>query len=135
MRFPSVLSGVLLMAFAATTSRAQNPAASPSPLKRVVVMQRQSTIPGHDGVVVQAELAPNSDAPRHTHPGEEYGYVLAGEVTFDIQGQPPLTLKAGDAFYVPPNTPHVAHNRGSVPWKAVSTYIVETGKPLATPAP
>lgn len=135
MRVPTLLSFVLLSVGTAAAASAQNQAAAPSPLKRTVLMQRQSTIPGRDGVVVKAELAPNADAPRHTHPGEEYGYVLEGEVTFEIQGQAPLTLKAGDAFYVPPNTPHVAHNRGTVPWKAISTYIVESGKPLATPAP
>lgn len=136
MRFPALLSASLLVALSAASAGAQNqPAAAPSPLKRTVLSQRASTIPGFDGVVVKAELAPNGDAPRHTHPGEEYGYVLEGEVTFEIQGQAPIQLKAGDAFYIPPNTPHVAHNRGSVPWKAISTYIVQSGKPLATPAP
>ncbi len=135
MRVRLVLPLAVALASLATAAHAQQKPAAPSPLTRTVLMQRKSALPGYDGVVVRAELAPKADAPRHTHPGEEFGYVLEGEVTFEIVGQPPVTLKAGDSFYVPPHTPHVAHNRGTVPWKAISTYIVESGKPLATPAP
>ena len=52
-----------------------------------------------------------------------------------MEGQPPRELKAGDSFFVPPNTPHLVRNIGKVTWKAVSTYLIEKGQPLATPAP
>ncbi len=111
-------------------------APTPQPtLKRTVLMQRPLGVAGRDGVLAIAELAPGSAAPRHTHPGEEFGYVLEGTATLDIAGQPLLTLKAGDAFFIPAETPHVVRNTGTMPMKAVSTYVVESGKPLATPAP
>lgn len=113
---------------------AQQPSTAPT-LTRTVLLQRTLTVPGRDGVLVRAELAPGASAPRHTHPGEEFGYVLDGTVRFEVAGQPAMTLAAGDAFYIPPNTPHVAHNTGTTPWKAISTYVVESGKPLAIPAP
>ena len=43
-------------------------------------------------------------------------------------------LKAGDGFQVPPNTPHAGAKNGPGMVKIVSTYIVEKGKPLASPA-
>lgn len=71
---------------------------------------------------------------RHTHPGEEFGYVLEGTATSEIAGQSPQALKPGVSFFIPANAPHIAHNAGAKPLKLISTYIVEAGKPLATPA-
>jgi quercetin dioxygenase-like cupin family protein len=42
-------------------------------------------------------------------------------------------LQAGEAFQVPANTPHSAKN-GAAKTILSSTYIVEKGKPLASPA-
>ncbi len=115
---------------------AQDASAPPSPLKRTVLKTHAMTsVPGREGIMVAAELAVGGAAPRHTHPGEEFVFVLEGTATFDIAGQTLLTIKTGDAFVIPPNTPHVATNTGSVPLKLLSTYIIPAGLPLATPAP
>ncbi|MCX5762524.1 MAG: cupin domain-containing protein [Gemmatimonadetes bacterium] len=111
------------------------PAAAPPALTRTVLVQKTLSAPGRDGVLVRAELVAGGSSVRHTHPGEEFGYVLDGTVSFDLAGQPTQLLKAGDSFFIPPNTPHIAHNTGTTPVKLISTYIVETGKPLSTPAP
>jgi len=34
-----------------------------------------------------------------THPGEALGYVVEGTLLLEVDGQPPRTLKAGDAFF------------------------------------
>ena len=104
-------------------------------LTRTVLQQRALGVPGREGVLVLAVLAPGGTSVRHTHPGEEFGYVLEGTATFEIAGQPAQVLKPGDSFFIPPNMPHIAHNPGTTPLKLISTYIVETGKPLATPVP
>ncbi|MDP1891560.1 MAG: cupin domain-containing protein [Gemmatimonadaceae bacterium] len=115
---------------------AQGAPAPQSPLKRTVLQTHALTsTPGHEGIMVQAELAVGGAAPRHTHPGEEFVYVLEGTATFDMAGRSPLAIKPGDAFVIPPHTPHVATNTGTVPVKLLSTYIIPKGQPLATPAP
>ena len=43
------------------------------------------------------------------------------------------TLKAGEAFAIPAGKVHNAINAGSSQVTIVSTYIIEKGKPLATP--
>jgi quercetin dioxygenase-like cupin family protein len=43
-------------------------------------------------------------------------------------------MKAGDSSYIPANTPHAARS-GPNGAKVLATYIVEKGKPLASPAP
>jgi quercetin dioxygenase-like cupin family protein len=72
--------------------------------------------------------------PRHTHPGDEIGYVLEGEVTVEFDGKPAAKLKAGDTFFVPAGTVHSAKNASKAAAVVISTYVVEKGKPLATPA-
>ena len=115
---------------------AQGAPAQQSALKRTVLKTHAMTsVPGREGVMVAAELAVGGAAPRHTHPGEEFVFVLEGTASFDMAGQPLLTIKPGDAFVIPPNIPHVARNTGTTPLRLLSTYIIPTGQPLATPAP
>jgi hypothetical protein len=38
---------------------------------------------------------------KHTHPGVEGAYILAGELTLMIDCQPPMVLKAGQSYNVP----------------------------------
>lgn len=115
---------------------AQDTPTPPSPLKRTVLTTHAMTsVPGREGIMVAAELAVGGAAPRHTHPGEEFVYVLEGTATFAMAGQPPLAIKPGDAFVIPPNTPHVARNTGTTPLRLLSTYVIPAGQPLATLTP
>ncbi len=133
------ITALIAVALCAAAAQAQQPAAGAapaSPLKRTVLQTKAlASAPGHDGILVLAELAVGGTAPRHMHPGEEFVYVLEGSGTFDMQGQPLLAIKAGDSFVIPANTPHVAKNTGTVPIKLLSTYVLESGKPLAIPVP
>src|SRR5881398_2701651 len=86
-------------------------------------------------VQARVEFIPGGAVGKHTHPGEELGYVLEGTLELQITGQPPRTLKAGDVFYVPAGVVHDGKNVGSGPAKVLATYVVEKGKPVATPAP
>jgi quercetin dioxygenase-like cupin family protein len=120
--------GVALLVGA--TLCAQNPG-----LKRTVVTRGDTTVPGREAVIVKVELAVGASAGRHTHPGEEISYVTEGEGEILMEGKAPLKVKAGDGFVVPGGTKHDARNTGKQPLKLVAIYVVEKGKPLATPAP
>jgi quercetin dioxygenase-like cupin family protein len=80
-------------------------------------------------------VAPGAYAGRHTHPGDEISYVMDGEVQLLIDGQSPRTIKPGESFVVPAGVVHDAHNSGSTAARLVGVYVVEKGKPLASPAP
>jgi quercetin dioxygenase-like cupin family protein len=69
----------------------------------------------------------------HTHPGDEVSYVVDGEIEIAVEGQAPLRLKAGQGFSVPAGKVHEARNPGNVPVHLIGVYVVEKGKPLATP--
>jgi quercetin dioxygenase-like cupin family protein len=103
--------------------------------KRTEVQRADLSYAGHEGVQAVAEIQPAAQSGRHTHPGEEIGYVLEGTVRIDIEGMPAKTLKAGEGFVIPAGKVHNATNTGSGVTKVLGTYIVEKGKPLATTVP
>ena len=85
-----------------------------------------------NAVTALAEIPGGVQSGRHTHPGEEIGYVLEGSVVLEQDGKPARTLKAGEAFIIPNAQVHNARNTGSATAKVLSTYIVEKGRPVAT---
>ena len=89
---------------------------------------------GYKTVTGLAEIAPGGAAGLHTHPGIETGYVLEGEVLMTVEGQPDRTLKPGDSYMIPAGAKHDVKSIGSIPAKAVSVFVVDKTKPLASPA-
>jgi len=109
--------------------------AQASGLTRTLVGKADVSVPGREAVVARVEVAPGARAGRHTHPGDEISYVLEGQVELLIDGQAPRVVKAGESFVIPAGTVHDAHNASETPTKLVGVYVVEKGKPLASPAP
>jgi quercetin dioxygenase-like cupin family protein len=103
-------------------------------LRRTVIERADVSVPNREAVVVRVELDPGLMAGRHTHPGDEISYVLEGETELLIEGEAPRKLKAGDAFVIPAGKVHDAKNTGTIPLKLAGVYVVEKGKPLASPA-
>lgn len=124
------LFAALLIWMTAVASFAQN-----TGVQRTVVKRADVSVPGREAVIARVEIAPGASAGRHTHPGDEISYVLEGEGEILMEGQPPLKVKSGDGFVVPGGVKHDAHNTGSQPMKLVGVYVVDKGKPLATPVP
>jgi quercetin dioxygenase-like cupin family protein len=85
-------------------------------------------------VIGIAEIVAGVAIGRHTHPGPESGYVMAGSFELLIDGEPPRMLKAGDSYQVPPGAVHDAKVRPQGA-KVIATYVVQRGQPLAKPAP
>lgn len=125
------VSLVWVMAIAGVTAAGAQPAG----FKRTVLQRSDISIPGREAVMAKIEFGPGVQSGRHTHPGEEAGYVLDGALRFDIEGKAPVTLKAGEAFFIEAGRPHNVLNEGPAAAAILGTYIVEKGKPLATPAP
>jgi quercetin dioxygenase-like cupin family protein len=109
-------------------------AAQQSGFKRTVL--QKTDVPGgiYESVFVMAEVPPGGLVGRHTHPGTEQGTVIEGEVTLMVEGQPDKTFKPGESWLIPAGVAHDA-KAGPTGSKAIAVYVVEKGKPLATPAP
>jgi len=125
-----------LAEFAATEVSAQGtPPPAPAGFTRKILSQMDGPMTGYVTLVVEVTIDPGTFVARHTHPGIESGYVVSGGIDLPIQGQPTRALKPGDGFQVPVETPHAGAKNGDARTVIVSTYVVEKGKPLATPAP
>jgi quercetin dioxygenase-like cupin family protein len=79
---------------------------------------------------VRVDLDPGVAFGKHRHPGEEIIYVIEGSLEYEVEGKPPMTLKAGEVLFIPAGTIHAAKNVGSGNAAEIATYVVEKGKPL-----
>lgn len=89
--------------------------------------------PGYTTITGIVELAPNTCSGRHTHPGIDSGYVMEGDFVLKIDGKPEQTFKVGDSYQTLPQEPHDACSVSGN--KLLDTWVMEKGKPLASPAP
>ena len=90
---------------------------------------------GFDGVMYITDIPPGMSSPRHSHPGYEFNYILKGSVSYQVDGQKPFTLKAGQGTYNARGNIHRVWNPSKTePAQLVAVLIKETGKPLAIPA-
>jgi quercetin dioxygenase-like cupin family protein len=121
--------------FIATDASAQGtpPVATPG-VTRKILSQTDGPMPGYVTIIVEAEIEAGVTVARHTHPGIESAYIIEGGLELPIEGQPTRALKPGDGFQVPPNTPHAGGKSGDKKTKIAITYVLEKGKPLASPA-
>ena len=97
---------------------------------------QQTDVPGSNYTVIMAvtDIAANMTAARHTHPGAEVAYVLAGEADFTIEGQGVKRVKAGESFRLDAGVKHSVKN-GPAATKILAIYTIPKGAALATPAP
>jgi quercetin dioxygenase-like cupin family protein len=93
---------------------------------------------GAHAMTVVIEFGPGSPgAPPHRHPnGPAFGYVLEGEMLFELEGEPPRPVRAGEAFWEPGgDVIHYsdANNRDDVKLRYVVTMLCAPGKPMLVP--
>jgi quercetin dioxygenase-like cupin family protein len=121
--------------FMAAKAEAQTAPPAPTPgVTRKILSQTDGPAPGYVTLLVEATIEHGIPVARHTHPGIESAYVLEGGFELPVEGQPTRMIKAGDGFQIPPETPHAGGKPGNVKSRILITYVVEKGKPLASPA-
>ncbi|MGH6752369.1 MAG: cupin domain-containing protein, partial [Bradyrhizobium sp.] len=108
MKTMRVMATAALMAASALTLTAAQ--AQPSGVKRTDLQRHDLSVPGHEAIQVRVDLAPGVAFGNHTHPGEEIIYVLEGALEYQVEGKPPVTLKAGDVLFIPAGAVHSARN-------------------------
>lgn len=96
-----------------------------------------SRIPaGAEARTIRITLPPGDlGAPPHRHPGPLFGYVTQGEILFELEGQLPRVLKAGDAVFEPGGD--VIHYQGAnnlpdAQSELVVTMFAQPGTPILT---
>lgn len=105
-----------------------------SALHRSTLQELPFPAPNYHTVTTRAAVDVGGTVLPHTHPGIEMAYIASGEAELTIAGQPARALRQGDSFAIPKGTVHSVRNTGKTELVMISTYVVEQGAPLATPA-
>ena len=103
---------------------------SPYAIEQVAKVKLEN-LPGQELLVFAATWQPGFRLPLHVHPnGHEVAYVVEGEQTFFIEGVGTEVVKAGEAIYTPPNTPHFGSNLTAKPSRTVVIRVKDIDKPI-----
>lgn len=111
------------------------PAASSAAVK--TLMERElPDLAGKEALMLTVEYPPGGASPPHRHDADVLVYVLAGEVTMQVAGQPARTIGPGGTFYEGPADVHVksANTSTTAPAKLLVFMVKDRNRPVSLPA-
>ena len=132
--------GIVAVALVACLGSALVKAQAPPPavtqgasdIKRTILQRFDVPGSNYETVIALVEIAPNAAIGKHTHFGFDSGVLQSGDIVLNAEGRSEQVVKPGDSWQVPPKTIHWG-KAGPNGAKLINTYVVEKGKPLATP--
>ena len=84
--------------------------------------------------VLTATIKPGGKTVFHTHRFPVTVYILEGEFTLELDGRPPVTVKAGEAMVEPPNVKMTGYNKSATePMRVVIFYVSDSDTPFLDP--
>ena len=99
-------------------------------ITRTHLQRHKLCVPRSEVVQARVDLASGVTAPEHSHPGEEIVYVIEGVLEYQVESEPPVTVKAGEVLFILAEAIHTVKNIGSGNAAELATYLAEKGKPL-----
>jgi len=128
-RLATVCAAVLVFGLSAALAQQAQP-----PKVTALVSEAPVTgVPDKVFALITADWPLGVTTGRHTHPGDEYGTVVEGTLVTRQEGGEWKTVTAGQSYYVPAGVVHETKNEGNMPAKSYNAFIIEKGKPRATP--
>ncbi|MCU1763105.1 cupin domain-containing protein [Pseudomonas sp. 14P_8.1_Bac3] len=129
----AVVTTAALAAFSGVSQAEEVKAAAKSwqaGLHRTDLVRKDLGVADQEVIQVRVDFDAGVASPNHSHPGVEVAYVIDGTFEYQLEGQPPVTLKTGDSLYIPAGVAHIAKNVGTQSGSELATYIVKKGEPL-----
>lgn len=83
---------------------------------------------GEQMSVQHFRIEPNERVPEHSHPHEQTGYIVQGELVFVADGEE-VVVGPGDSYVIPGDEPHSAENRGDVAVKGIDVFSPPRANP------
>jgi quercetin dioxygenase-like cupin family protein len=125
----------VLAVFAAASSQLKG-APSQQATRTAGVIPLPSPYDKQSATLVEIYCAPGQQTKAHRHPGFVLGYVMEGELRFQIAGQPERVLRTGETFYEPPGATHLLAVTASPdrPARFLAIVIADSGKAIVEPA-
>jgi quercetin dioxygenase-like cupin family protein len=125
---------VMMLLAGADAAFARAPVQEPG-ITRTILQRHDLAEPGREVIQVRVDIPSGLAFGRHTHPGEEVVYVIEGRLRYEVEGQPPVTLGAGEVLFIPAGTIHAAASVGPGNGAELATYLVDKSKPLVVMTP
>jgi len=129
MHFKSLVGAAALAVLSSQASAQSGGIAKPD----MVLQQVIEGLPKDDKQTIRvmtASFKPGDKTVHHTHRFPVTVYVLEGAFTLELEGRPPLTVKAGEAMVEPPNVAMTGYNRSSETTKVVIFYVSANDTPF-----
>jgi quercetin dioxygenase-like cupin family protein len=126
----AIAISIVLALFVPLNAHAQAPGLAVKPLLRTTLSGDATK----ESVMVSAEFAPGATTGRHTHPGDEYTFVLQGTLEISGEGREPRRVTVGDVYHNPRGLIHEARNVGDGPARVSITFVIDKGQPITQPA-
>jgi quercetin dioxygenase-like cupin family protein len=101
-------------------------------IKRTILQRFDVPGSNYETVIALVEIQPNAVIGKHIHFGIDSGVLQSGDIVLNAEGRSEQIVKPGDSWQIPPNTVHWG-KVGPNGAKVINTYVIEKGKPLATP--
>jgi quercetin dioxygenase-like cupin family protein len=131
----SIVAVCLAVSAVAAVSAVSVAAPAPGPnVERNMLLQQDLSIPNYSTALVEVTIPAGGREGKHTHPGSAVVYVQQGALTLSMEGVAEKTYQVGESFFIPTGKIHEGINNGSGTVKAIASFVVEKGKPLASPA-
>lgn len=128
-------AAAVLVSLTGLAHAADTPSAAPAKswqqgLSRTDLVRQDLGAADREVIQARVDFEPGVTSPNHAHPGVEVAYVISGTFEYRLEGQAPVTLKAGDSLFIPAGVAHIARNVGNEKGSELATYIVKKGEPL-----
>jgi quercetin dioxygenase-like cupin family protein len=117
----------------------ENPSATtPPPKLELISSVPAPPVPDNaEAMTILVTLPPGSEGgPPHRHTGPAFGYVIRGEMIFELEGEPQRVVKAGEAFWEPGGDLihyHDGNNLSDAETAFVVTMFGVAGQPMLIP--
>ena len=129
--FKSMATGLALAGLVNGAAMAQDAALAKPNLLLKQIVEGMPKGDKQEVSIFTATLKPGDKTPFHTHRFPVMTYVLEGAFTLEMEGRPPVVIKAGESMVEPPNVKMTGYNRStSENTRVVIVYVGDPGTPF-----
>lgn len=120
---------VAMVAASAASAQAADPPSAPAVVS--LITKDLTGISNKEGTMLTVEYKPGGTSLPHRHDAHVFVYVLEGAVKMQVDGQPEVTLTAGQTFYENPSDVHrvSANASATKPAKILVFMVKDKDKP------